>query len=35
MWLIAIFAISIIALLFAGVLTSRIRKHDQEKRNSN
>ena len=29
MWLIAIFAISIIALLFAGVLTSRIRKQSQ------
>ncbi len=29
MWLIAIFVISIIALLFAGVLTSRIRKNSQ------
>ncbi|MCK4497259.1 MAG: sodium/proton-translocating pyrophosphatase, partial [Candidatus Aenigmarchaeota archaeon] len=29
MWLIAVFAISIIALLFAGILTSRIRKNSQ------
>ncbi len=29
MWLIAVFVISVIALLFAGVLNSRIRRHDQ------